>query len=79
MTRRPPTPEWEQSAARRVLGVEAVVISGAGHGNIFSMRLRLRTLVSRAFDDAEGSYPYFKRTAGRVEQGLAEQQAVGGD
>jgi hypothetical protein len=29
-------PEWEQSAARRVLGVEPVVISGAGHANIFS-------------------------------------------
>jgi len=27
-------PEWEQSAARRDLGVEPVVISGAGHGNI---------------------------------------------
>jgi hypothetical protein len=30
-------PEWEQSAARRVLGVEPVVISGAGHANIFTM------------------------------------------
>jgi hypothetical protein len=29
-------PEWEQSAARRVLGVEPVIISGAGHANIFS-------------------------------------------
>jgi hypothetical protein len=29
-------PEWEQSAARRVLGVEPVVISGGGHANIFS-------------------------------------------
>jgi Alpha/beta hydrolase family len=29
-------PEWEQSAARRVLGVEPVVISDAGHANIFS-------------------------------------------
>jgi hypothetical protein len=29
-------PEWEQSAARRVLGVEPVVISGAGHANVFS-------------------------------------------
>ena len=27
-------PEWQQSAARRVLGVEPVVISGAGHANI---------------------------------------------
>jgi hypothetical protein len=27
-------PEWEQLAARRVLGVEPVVISGAGHANI---------------------------------------------
>lgn len=27
-------PEWEQPAARRVLGVEPVVISGAGHANI---------------------------------------------
>jgi hypothetical protein len=27
-------PDWEQSAARRVLGVEPVVISGAGHANI---------------------------------------------
>lgn len=27
-------PEWEQSAARRVLGVEPVVIKGAGHANI---------------------------------------------
>jgi hypothetical protein len=26
-------PQWEQSAARRVLGVEPVVISGAGHAN----------------------------------------------
>ncbi len=29
-------PEWEQSAARRVLGVEPVVISGAGHANIYT-------------------------------------------
>ncbi len=29
-------PEWEQSAARQVLGVEPIVISGAGHANIFS-------------------------------------------
>ena len=29
-------PEREQSAARRVLGVEPVVISGAGHADIFS-------------------------------------------
>jgi hypothetical protein len=29
-------PEWEQSAARRGLGVEPVVISGAGHANIFT-------------------------------------------
>ncbi len=29
-------PEWEQSAARRVLGVEPVIISGAGHGNIYT-------------------------------------------
>lgn len=29
-------PEWEQSAARRVLGVEPVVISGAGHANIYA-------------------------------------------
>jgi hypothetical protein len=29
-------PEWEQSAARRVLGVEPVIISGAGHANIFT-------------------------------------------
>src|SRR5262249_7901360 len=29
-------PEWEQSTARRVLGVEPVVISGAGHANIFA-------------------------------------------
>jgi hypothetical protein len=28
-------PEWEQSAARRVLGVPPAVISGAGHANIF--------------------------------------------
>lgn len=28
-------PEWEQSAARRVLGVEPVVISGAGHADIY--------------------------------------------
>ena len=27
-------PEWEQSAARRVLDVEPVIISGAGHANI---------------------------------------------
>lgn len=27
-------PEWEQSTARRVLGVEPVVIPGAGHANI---------------------------------------------
>jgi hypothetical protein len=31
-------PEWEQSAARRVLGVEPVVIAGAGHGNIVTKR-----------------------------------------
>jgi len=31
-------PEWEQSAARRDLGVEPVVISGAGHGNIIYAR-----------------------------------------
>jgi hypothetical protein len=29
-------PEWEQSAARRVLGVEPVVISGAGHADIYT-------------------------------------------
>jgi hypothetical protein len=29
-------PEWEQSAARRDLGVEPVVISGAGHANIYA-------------------------------------------
>src|SRR5215469_2341221 len=29
-------PEGEQSAARRVLGVEPVVISGAGHANIYT-------------------------------------------
>lgn len=28
--------EWKQSAALRVLGVEPVVVSGAGHANIFS-------------------------------------------
>jgi hypothetical protein len=28
--------EWKQSAARRVLGVEPVVVSGAGHADIFS-------------------------------------------
>jgi hypothetical protein len=28
-------PEWEQSAARQILGVEPVVIAGAGHANIF--------------------------------------------
>jgi hypothetical protein len=29
-------PEWEQSAARRTLGVEPVVFTGAGHANIVS-------------------------------------------
>jgi Alpha/beta hydrolase family len=29
-------PAWEQSAARQVLGVEPVVISGAGHANIIT-------------------------------------------
>jgi len=29
-------PGWEQSQARRVLGVEPVVISGAGHANVFT-------------------------------------------
>jgi len=29
-------PEWEQPAARRVLGVQPVVISGAGHANTFT-------------------------------------------
>src|SRR5215468_7460146 len=29
-------PEWEQSAARLVLGVEPIVISGAGHVNMFT-------------------------------------------
>jgi hypothetical protein len=29
-------PEWEQSTARGVLGVEPVVISGAGHANIYT-------------------------------------------
>jgi hypothetical protein len=29
-------PDWEQSTARRVLGVEPIVISGAGHADIFS-------------------------------------------
>jgi hypothetical protein len=29
-------PQWAQSAARRVLGVEPVVISGAGHANIYT-------------------------------------------
>lgn len=27
-------PEWEQSAARRVLGAERVVIAGAGHSSV---------------------------------------------
>ena len=27
-------PEWEQSAASRILGVEPVVIAGAGHANL---------------------------------------------
>jgi hypothetical protein len=27
-------PEWEQAAARRVLGAEPVVVSGAGHVTI---------------------------------------------
>ena len=30
-------PQWEQSSARRILGVEPVVISGAGHANIFTV------------------------------------------
>lgn len=74
-------PEWEQSAARQVLGVEPVVIPGAGTLT-FTLRLTcisLPTLLQRAFDDAERSYPYFRRTVGRVDQGLAEQQARGGD
>jgi hypothetical protein len=29
-------PEWEQSAARQVLSVEPVIISGAGHTNVFA-------------------------------------------
>jgi hypothetical protein len=29
-------PEWEQSVARQVLGVQPVVISGAGHGNVYT-------------------------------------------
>jgi hypothetical protein len=29
-------PDWEQSAARRDLGVEPVVIAGAGHGNVYT-------------------------------------------
>jgi Alpha/beta hydrolase family len=29
-------PEWEQSAARQVLGVEPVVIPGAGHADIYT-------------------------------------------
>jgi hypothetical protein len=29
-------PAWAQSAARRVLGVEPVVISGAGHANVYA-------------------------------------------
>lgn len=29
-------PEWEQSVARQVLGVEPVVISGAGHADIYT-------------------------------------------
>lgn len=29
-------PEWEQSAARRILGAEPVVIDGAGHANIYT-------------------------------------------
>ena len=29
-------PEWEQSAAREVLGVEPVVIPGAGHADIYT-------------------------------------------
>lgn len=29
-------PEWEQSTARRVLGVEPVVVSGAGHATLVS-------------------------------------------
>jgi hypothetical protein len=29
-------PDWEQSAARRDLGVEPVIISGAGHADIYA-------------------------------------------
>jgi hypothetical protein len=29
-------PKWEQSAARQVLDVEPVVISGAGHADIYT-------------------------------------------
>lgn len=29
-------PDWEQSAARQVLGVEPVVIPGAGHADIYT-------------------------------------------
>ena len=31
-------PEWEQSTARRLLGVEPVIISGAGHADIYTTR-----------------------------------------
>jgi hypothetical protein len=41
-----------------------------------SMRLRFVTLVSKGFDGAARSYPYSKRSAGRVEQVLAERKAV---
>jgi hypothetical protein len=70
----------EQSAARRVLGVESVVISGAAMGTSSqSMRLSLRTLVSGAFDGAARSYPYSEQRAGRFEHVVAKRQAVGGD
>jgi hypothetical protein len=39
------------SAARRVLGVKPIVISGVGHANIVtSMRLSVQTLLSEVCD-----------------------------
>src|SRR5262249_949178 len=73
-------PEWEQSAARRVLGVESVVISGAGHANIFTKAKYAAQLAHACLKGLcrrrLGHNPHCKRSAGRVEKVLGERQAV---
>jgi hypothetical protein len=60
-------PEWQQSAARRVLGVEPVVISRAGHANIFTKAKYAAQLADACVKDARGfSFSFFFLTFNRT-------------